>query len=71
MAWAISRAVTAVHTWTCGRDTELKEGAFTCVLVHAYLCVCHSVFMCVYVWTVDRTTGGLSGVEEAGSSSQC
>lgn len=25
-------------------------------------CTCVSIFMCVYVWTVDRTTGGLWGV---------
>lgn len=47
MAWAISRAVMAVHTWTCGRDTELKEGAFTCVRS----CTCVSMCMpfCLYV----------------------
>lgn len=28
-----------------------------------YLRVRLSIFMCVYVWTVDRTTGGLWGVE--------
>lgn len=49
---------------------ELTERActriFVSVRVHVYLYMCLSVFMCVYVWTVDRTTGGLSRAAAVG-----
>lgn len=38
------------------------------VHVHVYLCVRLSIFMCVYVWTVDRTTGRLRGFGGGGAA---
>lgn len=77
MVWALSRAAMAggcVHGHV-GESRVESESMYLniCVCSCTRVPVCEPVYLyvCVYVRTVDRATGGLQGARGGGSSSQC